>query len=245
MREQTKSLNRRITDSRFLRTYFVGNGIDIGGFPDPLSLYSEFFPLMTSLKVWDLPDGDAQFMSGVADEDFDFTHSSHCLEHLVDPFDGLKNWFRITKPGGHLILTVPEEDLYEQGYWPSTFNSDHKWTFTVHKMKSWSPKSINIIDLLTSLGPQADIRSISVEDNLYRYNLPRYDQTSTPISESAIEFVVRKRTREESKSSGIRSVKLQPPEEIRRYLNQYKDDYQNLKRSNLNSTPFINEADLW
>jgi hypothetical protein len=27
---------------------------------------------------------------------------------------------------------VPDEDLYEQGVFPSTFNADHKWTFTVY-----------------------------------------------------------------------------------------------------------------
>ncbi|MBV5346213.1 MAG: methyltransferase domain-containing protein, partial [Rhodoferax sp.] len=75
----------------------------------------------------------------------DFVHSSHCLEHMRDVREALKNWIRIVKPGGFLILTVPDEDLYEQGQWPSRFNTDHKWSFTIHKERSTMPSSINVI----------------------------------------------------------------------------------------------------
>ncbi|MEM1724783.1 MAG: hypothetical protein QXW71_03295 [Thermoplasmata archaeon] len=34
-------------------------------------------------------------MEGVPNCSYDFVHSSHCLEHLRDPREGLKNWFRI------------------------------------------------------------------------------------------------------------------------------------------------------
>lgn len=244
MRELTKSIPRRLTDSRFIRTYFVGEGIDIGGAPDPLSLYSEFFPLMKSLKVWDLLDGDAQFMADVPENSYDFVHSSHCLEHLRDPLEGLQNWFRITKPGGHLVVTVPEEDLYEQGMFPSTFNLDHKWTFTLHKDFSWSPKSMNVLLLLTTLGPSADIRAVSVEDRLYRYDLPRYDQTSTPVTESAIEFIVRKRLANELTTGGRLPLTHQPLPSIRAYFNQYTIDYQVMKQGNSGQPPFQNEREL-
>ena len=136
-------------EPNFLNRYFVGNGLDIGGGPDPLGLYIELFPRMKGVKVWDKNDGDAQTLEGVEDEQFNFVHSSHCLEHVDDPTIGLKNWFRALKPGGHLIITVPDEDLYEQGQFPSTWNKDHKFTFTISKSKSWSPKSINILELIT------------------------------------------------------------------------------------------------
>jgi SAM-dependent methyltransferase len=244
MRELTKSINRRTTDSRFLRSYFVGDGIDIGGAPDPLSLYLDFFPLIKSVKVWDLPDGDAQFMENVLDESFDFVHSSHCLEHLKDPVQGLSNWFRILKPGGHLVVTVPEEDLYEQGRFPSTFNADHKWSFTINKVSSWSSKSINVLSLLTELGPNSDIRLIGVEDRLYRYSLPRYDQTSTPVSESAIEFIVRKRFMEEVSLGGSLPEQVQPEAKLRTYYNQYLIDYKIMKSENLAGPPFRDENEL-
>ena len=115
MKECSKSIQRRLADSNFLSRYFVGKGIDIGGKPDPLTLYKEMFPLMKGVKTWDWEDGDAQFLTGVDDGSLDFVHSSHCLEHLVKPAEGLYNWFRVVREGGYLVITVPDEDLYEQG----------------------------------------------------------------------------------------------------------------------------------
>ena len=244
MRELTKSIFRRASDSRFINRYFVGTGIDIGGAPDPLSLYSDFFPLMMSIKIWDLPDGDAQLMESISDESFDFVHSSHCLEHLNDPYEGIRNWFRILKPNGHLIVTIPEEDLYEQGIFPSTYNRDHKWTFTIHKFDSWSTNSVNVIELLISLGALADIKLISLEDRMYRYSLPRYDQTSTPITESAIEFIVRKKTEEEIEKQGRLPGIRQPASDLRKFYNQYQIDYRTMKDSNFSSSPFLDEGEL-
>jgi ubiquinone/menaquinone biosynthesis C-methylase UbiE len=34
-------------------------------------------------------------MAGVVDGSVDFVHSSHCLEHMVDVRETLKNWIRI------------------------------------------------------------------------------------------------------------------------------------------------------
>ena len=112
-----------------------------------------------------------------------FVHSSHCLEHLVEPREGLKNWFRILRPGGHLVITVPDEDMYEQGEFPSTFNNDHKWTFSIHKRRSWSERSRNILDMMVELGEAADVQKIEVLNATFRYGLPRFDQTLTPVGE--------------------------------------------------------------
>lgn len=203
MKESSKSVMRRIHDTRFASRYFVGQGIDIGAGTDPISLYFEQFPLMGDMRLWDVGDGDAQFMAGVADETFDFVHSSHCLEHLHDPVIGLTNWFRILKPGGHLVVMIPDEDLYEQGVFPSRSNADHKWTFTMFKPRSWSPRSISVINqLLPTLGPQAEVVKVELLDATYRYGLPMFDQTLTPIGESGIEFIVRKRPQEEVERGG-------------------------------------------
>ena len=60
---------------------------------------------------WDLVNGvDAQHMAGVADNTYDWLHS-HCLEHIHDVDDAVINWIRIVKPGGYLVITVPDEDL--------------------------------------------------------------------------------------------------------------------------------------
>lgn len=194
---------RRLRDSRFITRYFVGNGIDIGAGRDLLILYQELFPKMGSVKAWDLADGDAQYLKGIPDESYDFVHTSHCLEHMVDPQVALQNWLRILKPGGHLICLIPDEDLYEQGVWPSTFNSDHKWTFTIHKGdRSWSTKSVNLIECFTELPENISVVKIELLDDTYRYQLPKFDQTLTPIGECAIEFILRKQPEAEVKRGG-------------------------------------------
>lgn len=244
MKECSKSIARRLGDSRFIRKYFVGSGVDIGGAPDPLKLYQEFFPLVTEIKTWDLEDGDAQFMASVPDNTFDFVFSSHCLEHLNDPAVGLANWLRVVKPGGYVVFSIPDEDLYEQGVFPSTFNRDHKGTFTIFKPRSWSSRSTNVLDLVKSLGPAAAIEKIELLDETYRFGLPRYDQTSTPVGECAIEVVIRKRPAEEVAEAGRRPQQAQPDRETRIHLNQYRDDKSTLRNANTGAKPFENDGDI-
>lgn len=199
MHESSKSIFQKLRDSRYATRYLVGHGVDIGSGPDELGQYHEFFPLMRSCRAWDTRDGDAQMMKSIADNTLDFVHSSHCLEHMRDPKQALENWLRILKPGGHLVCIVPDEDLYEQGVFPSTYNPDHKHTFTIYKSTSWCAKSVNVVELLASLGEGVEIKKIELLDATYRYGLPkilnkdRYDQTLTPIGECSIEFILRKR----------------------------------------------------
>ena len=190
--ECQKSILRRLHDPAFHQFYFVGDGVDVGGGYDGLDNYVKLFPRIRSVKNYDLKDGDAQLMPGVPDALYDFVHSSHCLEHMRDPYEALKNWWRILKPGGHLIVMVPDEDLYEQGVWPSTFNSDHKRTFTIYKPSSWSKASVNVVALIVGdLLPSSKIISVRLLESTFIRGLPRCDQTQA-AGESAIEFIVRK-----------------------------------------------------
>ncbi len=202
MKECSKSVMRRLREPNFVNRYFVGSGLDVGGGPDPLSLYRELFPRMRGVQTFDKEDGDAETLDSIADDSMDFVHSSHTLEHMRDPARALTHWFRALKPGGHLIVTVPDEDLYEQGEFPSTWNGDHKHTFTIWKARSWSTHSHNLVELLTALGPAAEIALIQKLDDSFRYTLPRFDQTLTPIAECGIECVVRKRTAAELEAGG-------------------------------------------
>lgn len=202
MHESSKALMRRLHDSRYATRYFVGHGIDIGAGPDPLGQYIEQFPLMRACRAWDLADGDAQLLATLADASLDFVHSSHCLEHMRDPREALHHWLRVLRPGGHLIVTVPDEDMYEQGIFPSTFNRDHKWTFTMHKARSWSDMSVNLMSLLAEFSDRAQVIKLEQLDATFRFRLPRLDQTQTPVGECALEFVMRKLLPEELDRAG-------------------------------------------
>jgi SAM-dependent methyltransferase len=202
MNETSKSLIRRLQDARFANTYFKGHGIDIGAGEDPLNKYYQQFPLMTNVKVWDMPDGDAQQMQNAQDDSYDFVHSSHCLEHLHDPYEAFENWIRICKPGGHIITTIPDEDLYEQGVWPSNHNPDHKTSWTISKSQSWSPASINVIEFLYQFKDKIEVLKVELVNGTFIYGIHRFDQTYHSISECAIEFIVRKRTGDELARKG-------------------------------------------
>lgn len=188
------SIQRRIADHRFSTRYFVGRGLDVGGGGDTLALFQEFFPMATSISCYDVENGDAQVLRNVASESFDFLYSSHCLEHMRDVREALSNWLRVVRSGGHLVIQVPDEDLYEQGQWPSRYNSDHKFTFTISKVKSWSPVSVNLLDLLKEFSPLAKIISLAQIDQGFRTRMvpAGVDQTRTPLAECGIEFVLKK-----------------------------------------------------
>ena len=244
MKELSKSITRRLRDSRFQRYYFAGDGIDIGGKPDPLTLYRQFFVRMGSVLVWDWEDGDAQLLASVGNESFDFVHASHCLEHMEDPFEALRNWVRVLKPGGYLVMIVPDEDLYEQGQFPSAYNNDHKWTMTIHKATSWSPKSINVTDLATDVSDSCSIVKIELLDETYRYGFPRFDQTLTPVTESGIEMILYKRINRERDSYQVERPSEQPTAEDRKHFNQYIRDYRATRASTEANPPFTDDSEL-
>lgn len=116
--ETVKARERRLREG-FFETYCKGRGIDIGCGP-----YDRVTP---DAEGWDKENGDATLMSGVPAETYDYVYSSHCLEHIVDQSLALRNWLRILKPGGFLIVSVPHREMYEKkSRLPSRWNSDHK-----------------------------------------------------------------------------------------------------------------------
>ena len=139
----------------------LGRVLDIGAGVDPVT---------KDAIVFDKAQGDAQEINNFFElESFDTVFSSHCLEHMVNPQEAIQSWFSLVKPGGHLITIVPDEDLYEQGHFPSIFNSDHKSTFTISKSKSWSPVSINCLELFAKL--DGEIVCLSQQSDNYNLSL--------------------------------------------------------------------------
>lgn len=171
MDEALKTRIKRGSD--FYSNYLTGKVIDIGAGEDLVTSGAERF---------DVEDGDANFITKYRlSETYDTVHSSHCLEHMYNPSNALNEWWSLIKPGGHLVLVVPDEDLYEQGIWPSIFNLDHKSTFRLDNKKSCSPVSFNIKDLVSAL-PNSKIISADLHDDYYDYTLQSKGYTkSHPI----------------------------------------------------------------
>lgn len=51
---------------------------------------------------------EATELHGLNDARYDFILSSHCLEHTANPLAALGEWARVTRPGGQLLLALPD-----------------------------------------------------------------------------------------------------------------------------------------
>jgi SAM-dependent methyltransferase len=50
---------------------------------------------------------DGSNLAGIENGSYDFVLSSHNLEHFANPVKALKEWQRVVRPGGSLILVLP------------------------------------------------------------------------------------------------------------------------------------------
>lgn len=153
MREASKT--QRVREADYAARFLAGSVLDIGAGPDPVCPHA---------VVFDQEHGDANFIDRhFPAASFDTVHSSHCLEHMIDPVAALERWWSLVKPGGHMILVVPHEDLYEQGIWPSFFNDDHKTSFRIDKAQGLSPASYDAVAICQAL-PGAQLVLARVQD---------------------------------------------------------------------------------
>lgn len=141
--------------------------IDIGSGKGPLN-----FP---GIVCWDIEQGDATHMMGVLGESFLTVYSHHCLEHLDDPITGLRNWWRILKKGGYLVITVPHRDFYEKrSTLPSIFNPDHKTMWLLDR--SEQPHTLSLIGTMKAAVPEAYLITLRLCRDGY-VELPRNQQS--------------------------------------------------------------------
>ena len=194
MKETEKNYEVRIQNGDF-KKYLHGDGIDIGGGDDCLKLPPD---IPGKVMLWDIQDGDAQYLHKIPDNSFDFVYSSHCLEHMRDIRSAFTNWLRVCRPGGVLYICVPHEIYYEKGIWPSSKNKDHKHSFTVSE-KSTLPKNVVLKDFLAEFSQWIDV--IEIRENLmnYHFEWPQdIDQTAVLDEKicAQIDVIVRKKEME-------------------------------------------------
>lgn len=144
--------------------------------------------MLPGCGTWDKGEGDATFMKGVPDEHYDWVHSSHCLEHLQDPVEGMKNWLRILKPHGYLICTVPDWYLYEQYNWPSIYNRDHKWAFSL-ALEEFQ-HVICVPEFLSYFNVR--IHRMQLNDSGYAYSKWGTEDQTRGDAQAEIEIIIRK-----------------------------------------------------
>lgn len=192
--EMSKATKRRACISSFPEVIFQGHGLDIGCGYDKMSV--EHFPKITAIDGYDqcLGNGDAQLLADIPDNKYDFVVSSHCLEHMRDPYEAVRNWLRVLKHGGYLVITVPDWDMYEHRQWPSKFNGDHKTSWTMNQPDM--PHVINAVDFVHAVNRDGTINVVKIAEITANYNPAldkSVDQTGGP-AECCIEMVLYKRT---------------------------------------------------
>ncbi len=185
----TLAAARRRNTRLFTERVFVGDAIDFGAGPDPLTTFG--FPLLRSVRQYDLSDGDATFAIGV-DRQYDVVYSSHCLEHIPDPHAAVRRWWDLVQLGGHLVIVVPDEVLYERGEWPPRRNSDHRNSYTtvVGLSAPTLPLSLRVQNLAGECKGGRIISLLCLEDGFDPTN--PHDQTALGTCECGIEIVIRK-----------------------------------------------------
>lgn len=129
--EVQRSHLKRI-NSGFYVLYMSGKGIDVGyrGYSNDTS------PVLYTAEGIDLDTPNYNGLNLFHDNDsLDYVFNSHTLEHISDYKSTIKEWFRVLKPGGHLIIIVPHQFLYEKkATLPSNFNEDHKRFYTASSL---------------------------------------------------------------------------------------------------------------
>ena len=185
MKEASKAMQRRAKTIEY-DTYFIGNGIDMGCGNDNIIEFKDRFNI-NSVLAYDKAQGNAELCTNVIDNRFDFLHSSHCLEHLENPTRGLLNWIRLVKVDGYLIITVPDEEMYEKNQWPSIMNIQHHYSFR-HGGDNIRDTSI---DVTTWFSRFIDVKVISIKRITNDYYDSPEDLTKGP-AECAIEIVLQK-----------------------------------------------------
>ncbi|MCH5717220.1 methyltransferase domain-containing protein [Niabella hibiscisoli] len=67
---------------------------------------------------------EASELNDIANNQYDFLLSCHSLEHIANPAKALKRWYEVLKPGGKLVVIVPNKE--------ATFDINRPYTTFQH-----------------------------------------------------------------------------------------------------------------
>jgi len=118
-----------------LMQYCVGHGLDLGFGGDPITKTAiRMDSPVPYTKVGEYPvqlGGKAENLYWFKDDVLDYIYSSHLLEDFFDTEAVLKEWIRVLKPGGRLIIFCPDEQRFRKHCTETgqKYNSNHVHEF--------------------------------------------------------------------------------------------------------------------
>jgi SAM-dependent methyltransferase len=130
----TETIFRRLEFNQVIQ-FTRGVGIDIGcglnkihsaaiGIDFRLGDKDFGYPFGANIKV--TKNKDWLPLPWFRDESVDFVFSSHCLEHFSQPRKATREILRVLKPGGYLVLILPDMRHYPKKG-EAGANPDHEW----------------------------------------------------------------------------------------------------------------------
>jgi SAM-dependent methyltransferase len=173
--ETSKAWQRRMREG-FFEKYLQGRGIDIGCGDDPVTpdciqwdrqgppyaigppMYINEEEILANLRpgrIFSCPPAPTMIVNdamslAIESESLPWVYSSHCLEDLDNPWAAVKEWWRVIKRGGYLVIMVPHRDLFEcRKTLPSAGNRNHK-TFWLPD-RNEPPVTIGLIPLVAGV----------------------------------------------------------------------------------------------
>jgi SAM-dependent methyltransferase len=119
-REMPRSISETSKCRTRLAPFCVGYGLDLGFGGDPITPaavrmdlprpYADYLGDANPVQL----GGDVVNLRWFRDGVLDYVYSSHVLEDFVDVEAVLKEWLRVLRPGGRLIIYCPDEQVYRR-----------------------------------------------------------------------------------------------------------------------------------
>lgn len=167
------------------------DGIEIGGpsgiFTVEIPIYKHVGSLdgcnFSTSTIWEgtLEDGDpynyfdgkkgrqfireASDLTEIEEEKYDFLLASHVLEHCANPLKAMKEWLRVLKPGGIILLVLPDKRF--------TFDRQRMVTSFEHLLEDYN-RDLGEDDL-THLSEILEFHDLAMDNEISNINLTSAD----------------------------------------------------------------------
>lgn len=154
--------DKRGSEQDVIKPFITGKVVELGVGPQKtvpeaigVDMIPEGHPI---LSLGDEPLSVADVVADVSgplpfsDGEFDTLIARHVLEHIVDTNKTIEEWSRIVKPGGRMIIAVPDHELRNT----IPLNHEHVHAFTKESLKRVMNKNffmtIGIVDSNNGIG---------------------------------------------------------------------------------------------